>query len=161
MGERRFIILLLILFLNFLGIVYRVFERTGDRFYTHFALMAFFGIIGLVVLLGILGDRPWTYQIGMLLFAALLVYVILLYFGIGRFWTFIGLSIINLFAFLVCVGSLESYEERKWRMQEGEEVAPPVVEDPKVEVYEERSVASKSASAPKKKSSRKSKAKKK
>ncbi len=167
MGERRFIILLLILFLNFLGTIFVIFQMKSGTFTIHFLVSLLFIIIGVIVLCGVLTDRPWTYQLGMLLFAGIIIQTILVLVGKGLFWRISFLMLIDLVAFLICVGSLESYEERKWREMEAKPEGRPKEEKtfdtstPKVEVYEEKTVTKKASPKKAKKPKAKKKAKKK
>ena len=89
-------------------------------------------------LVGVLRDRPWAYQIGMLLFAALIIHNILLFYGKGMVLRLAVMLAINSVGFLLAVISLESYEERKWRMQES--MPPPPKPPPKVETFEQKTV---------------------
>tara|TARA_Y100000310_G_C20693019_1_gene823640 strand:+ start:1817 stop:2092 length:276 start_codon:yes stop_codon:yes gene_type:complete len=91
----------------------------------------------------------------MLLFAAILLHDIILLYGSGRIYSLIGLGFINMVAFLLCIASLESYEERKWRVEEAKKPREAPKDTPKVEIYQEKTVEK----APKK--AKKSRSKKK
>lgn len=137
-------LLMMVLVLNFLGTIYLIFQKSGIDFRVHLFLSLLFMVIGFLALIGVLHDRPWTYQLGMLLFAAILLHDIILLHGSGRIYSLIGLSFINMVAFLLCIASLESYQERKWRVQEARKGRSPKEAPkpmPKVESYEEKTVA--------------------
>ncbi len=154
MGEKRFIILLLILFLNFIGTIFVVFQQHREMFYGNFILSLFFIAVGIVFLYGLYKDRPWAYQIGMLLFAAILIHVMLLRYEKGSFLRFLALAVVDAAGFLICLGSLESYDERKFRLKEAKQEAK---QEPSVEVYEEKAAPKKAETKEEKKRTKRKK----
>ncbi|MBD3310456.1 hypothetical protein GF351_04510 [Candidatus Woesearchaeota archaeon] len=135
MGGRSYIILLMILFLHFLGVIFLIFELTGTEFLVQMFLFSFLMIISFITLYGILQRRRWAWISAMFLFAVNLMNVMMLYFLLNSMLTiFSTVLVVDVIGFVISVISITPNQGYDLNL----DVPPPSSESSDIEVEEIR-----------------------
>lgn len=161
MWGKKFIALLIILLIDFLGLIFLTFETHGLLFRLEILLLLIFLFVSFIIMLGLFVEESWAWALAFIFFAVYLFNLIFLkYFIPGHNILFGGSFVVGIIGFLMSIANLgKKEEELPYEDHEKDRKLSEYTEVPEVETYDIKPKAKRTAPkrSPKRKSKKRSK----